>query len=712
VALLGDLLVKIGVDADGVEASLGKVDGLFQRHAGKIAAAGAAIGAGGAAALGQGLQSGLEREALGDKLAAQLGATGPEAQRFGKIAGNLYSEAFGEDLGQVSNAVDAVVSSIDGMRTASNQAVQDMTAKVLNLAQAFEVDVGRSAQVVGQIVKSGLVKDAAQGMDLITASFQRVPAAVREDLLDALDEYSPFLTQIGIKGQNAFNLLVQAADKGAFGLDKTGDALKEFTLRATDMSTGSKAAYDAIGLSQKKMTAELLAGGDRGARAFQKIVTGLRNIKDPVKQSQAALALFGTPLEDLSTKDIPKFLSTLDTTKNTLGDTKGAADELGKTLSDNAATGIESWRRKTDQMLAGMANAPGVFGDTAQAAAGIGSVLAPIGSDLGGLAAAALVGGKAFGPLASGVARGAAAIGTASASVVASGARMVASMTATAARVVAGWALIGAQALLNAAKVALSWMIAFAPAIAVIALVALIVVMIIKHWDTIKQKTQAAWSWIVGKIKAAGRGVLAAVNGLGSIPGKISGYFERAKTGAISKANQLVAWMKRLPGRIRSGLGNLGNLLYNAGMAIPRGLWNGIKAMGGWLRDQIMGWVRSVVPGPVLRFLGISSPSKLFAGYGVNIAEGLARGITSGAPLVERASSALGAAAAGGDGSGSAVARTPVPSGVRATAAGGGMIPIYIDIGGRRFVELLVDPLRNTIATKGGGDVQAYLGRS
>jgi hypothetical protein len=50
---------------------------------------------------------------------------------------------------------------------------------------------------------------------------------------------------------------------------------------------------------------------------------------------------------------------------------------------------------------------------------------------------------------------------------------------------------------------------------------------------------------------------------------------------------------------------------------------------------------------------------------------------------------------------------------VRATAAGGGhTIPIYIDIGGRRFVELLVDPLRNTIATKGGGDVQAYLGRS
>src|SRR5690606_13331002 len=106
----------------------------------------------------------------------------------------------------------------DGMRNASNGAVQDMTAKVLSLSRAFEIDVGRSAQVVGQLVKSGLVKNATEGLDLLTATLQKVPAAVREDILDALDEYSPFLSQIGLKGQQAFELLAQGAAKGMYGI--------------------------------------------------------------------------------------------------------------------------------------------------------------------------------------------------------------------------------------------------------------------------------------------------------------------------------------------------------------------------------------------------------------------------------------------------------------------------------------------------------------
>lgn len=709
-ALLGDLLVKIGIDADGVEAALGRVDGFFERHAGKIAAAGAAIGTAGGAALSKGLTEGLQIEQANDKLAAQLGATGPQAGRLGKIAGDLYSGAWGDSLGHVNEALRAVLQNVSGMSTASDAELKKVTASALDLATAFEQDVGETARAVGKLVKTGLVDDATAALDLLTRGFQ-TGANEADDLLDTVSEYSTKFRDIGLTGKQAMGLLSQGLKAGARDADIVADALKEFSIRAIDGSDTTKQGFKAIGLDAGKMAQRIAQGGPKAAQALDMTLDRLRAMKDPVKQDAAAVALFGTQAEDLGDA-----LFALDPSKavDDLGKVKGAAQNMGDTLNTNAQAGIESWRRKTDQMLAGMANAPGVFGDTAQAAAGIGSALAPIGADLGGLAAAALVGGKAFGPLASGVAKGAAAVGTASASIVASGARMIASMTATAARVVAGWVLIGVQALLNAARVALSWIIAFAPVVAIIAIIALVVALVIKHWDTIKAATAAAWSWIVGKIKAAGRAVIAGVSVLASLPGKVAGWFGRLRDSAVQKAQSLVSWMKGLPGRIRSAVGRLGSLLVGAGRSVVQGLWNGIKAMGGWLRDQIMGWVRSVVPGPVLRFLGISSPSKLFAGYGVNIAEGLAHGITAGAPLVERASSALGAAAATGNGSGSAAARTPVPSGVRATAAAGGgghPIPIYIDIGGRRLVELLVDPLRNTIATKGGGDVQAYLGR-
>lgn len=292
------------------------------------------------------LTSALDAQDASGKLAAQLGLTAEESGRFGKIAGDLFANNYGQSIAEVNDAIGAVVSSIEGMRTASDSEINAMTADVLNLAGAFELDVARAAQIAGQIVKSGLVDNAKQGLDLLTVSLQKLPAAVREDLLDALDEYGPFLTQIGIKGEEAFSLLVASSQKGAFGLDKTGDALKEFTLLATDMSTNTKAAYDAIGLNQEKMTNQLLAGGPQAAAAFQQIVTGLRSIKDPAAQSQAALGLFGTPLEDLNVSEIPKFLSSLQGVEGGLGDVEGATKRMGDTLNGSASKRIETFKRQ------------------------------------------------------------------------------------------------------------------------------------------------------------------------------------------------------------------------------------------------------------------------------------------------------------------------------------------------------------------------------
>jgi len=58
-----------------------------------------------------------------------------------------------------------------------------------------------------------------------------------------------------------------------------------------------------------------------------------------------------------------------------------------------------------------------------------------------------------------------------------------------------------------------------------------------------------------------------------------------------------------------------------------QGLWNGIKSMGGWIKDQIMGWARSVIPGPIAKALGIASPSKVTKAQGQWIARGLLEGL-------------------------------------------------------------------------------------
>lgn len=80
--------------------------------------------------------------------------------------------------------------------------------------------------------------------------------------------------------------------------------------------------------------------------------------------------------------------------------------------------------------------------------------------------------------------------------------------------------------------------------------------------------------------------------------------------------------------------------IVNVGKQIVKGLWEGIKAMGNWIKEKVSGFFGGIVDN-VKGVLGIHSPSRVFAGIGENMALGLGegwddkygnikRGITSG----------------------------------------------------------------------------------
>ncbi len=342
---LGELSARLTVDdsqADqGIEGFSQKLGGLASKAGPVVAGAGLAVGA---AFVASTMQA-IDNEAIADVAAAQY-ANPETAKMAGDIAGKLYAGGWGEGLADVNDSVKAVMSSIGEMDDASAEDIQNMTAMVMDLSKVMGIEVPRAAQLVGQSVQSGLAKDATQGVDLLTKALQIVPTNLREDLMDAVDEYGPFLSSIGIKGEQAFGLLAQAAGKGMYGIDKTGDALKEFTIRATDGSKVSTEAYKAIGLNAEQMSRDVASGGDKAAGAFQKVVSGLLGIDDPAKQAQTAIALFGTPLEDLNVSEIPKFLTSLDLSKAGMGGFEGSAKQLSATVNDNAATAIESFKRQ------------------------------------------------------------------------------------------------------------------------------------------------------------------------------------------------------------------------------------------------------------------------------------------------------------------------------------------------------------------------------
>lgn len=345
---IGTLVAYLELDQTKFEES---AKGVGKKMPGWMAGAGALAGAAVAAAFGAAFSNAVNIDAGVDRMSAQLGLTEEEADRAGKAAAGAYANAWGDSPEQMQAVTAGVLSSIAGMRDASVDELQGVVEGVQAMADGFELEADRVSQVVGQMLSTGLVGSAEEGLDLLTAAMQKVPAAVREDLVDAVDEYGPFFQAVGMSGEEAMSALVAASEKGMYGIDKTGDAVKEFGIRAGDMSQSSIDAYEAMGLSAEDMSAKAVKGGEEGAEAFQQVVQGLLDMEDPVERANAAIALFGTPLEDLGVTEIPQFLESLQGMEGGLGDVEGASKAMADELGGNMAAKWTSVQRSFEAVM-------------------------------------------------------------------------------------------------------------------------------------------------------------------------------------------------------------------------------------------------------------------------------------------------------------------------------------------------------------------------
>jgi phage-related protein len=274
------------------------------------------------------------------------------AGELGDIAASAYRDAWGESLGDVTNVVTGLETSFEGL---GNADLDRLTGQAIALGQAFEVDTAQGIQTASELVSSGLASSADEAFDLLTRGLQEMPQGIRDELFAASNEYGDFFADLGISGDVAFAKLAEYADDGIYGIDKFGDALKELTIRGTDMSDASSAAYDAAGLSMEDMANRFLAGGDDARSAVEDLVAGLLTIEDPAEQANAAIALFGTPLEDLSVSEIPGVLEGLTDLESGMGGVEGAAGDMADTLGGTTSAKIESFKRKALGALADFA---------------------------------------------------------------------------------------------------------------------------------------------------------------------------------------------------------------------------------------------------------------------------------------------------------------------------------------------------------------------
>lgn len=159
-----------------------------------------------------------------------------------------------------------------------------------------------------------------------------------------------------------------------------------------------------------------------------------------------------------------------------------------------------------------------------------------------------------------------------------------------------------------------------------------------KVWEGIKNIVSGVWNMILAVIKNVINNVkaiigigLAVISGLWSAAWNgIKHIFSLAWEAIVSSVKQgigkTIDFFKALPGRIVSALGDLGELLIEAGKDIIRGLIKGIGSMVGKAVDAVKNVVGGVIDG-AKGLLGIGSPSKVFYKIGQDTVAGLAGGL-------------------------------------------------------------------------------------
>ena len=178
--------------------------------------------------------------------------------------------------------------------------------------------------------------------------------------------------------------------------------------------------------------------------------------------------------------------------------------------------------------------------------------------------------------------------------------------------------------------------------------------------------------------------------------------------GILSNIPALVAALPQIISAIVEGIGALIGGIVDVGKSIVEGIWKGIQEMAGWIYDKVTGFFSGIVDG-VKDFLGIHSPSTVFADMGKNMALGLGQGwdneydrirwdieggMDFGTASVDFASSGLGVASAG------------MVNGVSASVQGAGMSGWSITVNlmmpdGTKFASYLLGPLSNYAKANG-----------
>ena len=230
---------------------------------------------------------------------AQTGASAEEMKKFNAEITDLYKQNFGESMQDVADAMAQVKQQVGDIDPSS---LKELTKNAIALRDTFGFEINEQMRAVNMLMTQFGIS-GEEAFNLIVQGAQN-GLDKNGDLLDSINEYSVHYEQLGYTSEEFFNSLINGTESGTFSVDKLGDTMKELGIRTKDTAKSTTEGFELVGLSADEMRGKFAQGGESAREATQQTLDALFGMDDAVKQNQAGVALFGTMWEDLGIEGV------------------------------------------------------------------------------------------------------------------------------------------------------------------------------------------------------------------------------------------------------------------------------------------------------------------------------------------------------------------------------------------------------------------------
>ena len=227
------------------------------------------------------------------KVKNMLGLTDTEAERLYDSARDLASKGFA-DFDEVLNTLSNVKLVMGDLLDDSQ--LEDFSKGVLSISQTFDADLNDVLKA-SQMLITNFGIDGAEALDIIAYGFQN-GLNYSDDFLDTLWEYSVQFADMGYSAKEFTSILENGMEHGIFNTDKLADAVKEANIRLKEMPEATGEAVKTLGLDVEKIQSDIAKGGDTAQKAMDDVCEAILAIEDPIERNKVGVEIFGTMWED------------------------------------------------------------------------------------------------------------------------------------------------------------------------------------------------------------------------------------------------------------------------------------------------------------------------------------------------------------------------------------------------------------------------------